>query len=99
MNTRLQRVCFVDVDGKRNFTARMRKDAGYAETGWMLRYAVFYDIDNFYRSECIINFVVLRRSAQIKTDAMINCFMAVFAESPVCRIYEILRIAGRKDGS
>lgn len=83
MNTRLQGVSFVDVDGKRNFTVRMRNGAGYVETGWMFRYAVFYDIDNFYRSECIINFVILRRSAQIKTDIMIDGFMAVFAESSV----------------
>ena len=32
MNTRLQRVSFVDVDGKRDFTIRMRNDAGYVET-------------------------------------------------------------------
>jgi hypothetical protein len=58
------------------------KDAGYIETGWMFRYAVFYDIDNFYRSECSIDFVMLRRAAQIKTDIMIDGFMSVFTESP-----------------
>lgn len=99
MDTRLQRVCFVDVDGKRDFTIRVRNDAGYVETGWVSRYAVFYDVDNFYRLKCLVYFVILRRSAQIKTDAMINCFMAVFAESPVCRIYEILRIVGGDDSS
>lgn len=83
MNTRLQRVCFVDVDCKRNFTARMRKGAGYVETGWVFRYAVFYDVENFYRLKCIIDFVILRRSAQIKTDIMIDGFMTVFAESSV----------------
>ena len=60
----------------------MRKGAGYVETGWMFRYAVFYDVENFYRLKCLVNFVILRRATQIKTDAMINCFMAVFAESP-----------------
>ena len=83
MNTRLQRVSFVDVDGKRNFTVRMRKGAGYVETGWMFHYAVVYDVENFYRLKCLVDFVILRRSAQIKTDIMIDCFMAVFAESSV----------------
>lgn len=83
MNTRLQGVSFVGVDDKRNFTARMRNGAGYSKTGWMFRYAVFYDVENFYRLKCLVNFVVLRRAAQIKTDIMIDCFMAVFAESSV----------------
>lgn len=82
MNTRLQRVCFVDVDGKRNFTARMRKGAGYVETGWMFRYAVCYDVENFYRLKCLVDFVILRRAAHIKTDVMINGFVTVFTESP-----------------
>lgn len=82
MDTRLQRVCFVDVDGKRDFTIRVRKDAGYIETGWMLHYAVVYDVENFYRLKCLVYFVILRRAAYIKTDIMIDGFMSVFAESP-----------------
>ena len=83
MNTRLQRVCFVDVDGKRDFTIRVRKDAGYVETGWVFRYAVFYDVENFYRLKCLVYFVILRRAAHIKTDIMIDGFMPVFTESSV----------------
>lgn len=83
MDTRLQRVCFVDVDGKRDFTIRVRKDAGYIETGWMLHYAVVYDVENFYRLKCLVYFVILRRAAYIKTDIMINGFVTVFTEPSV----------------
>lgn len=97
MNTRLQRVCFVDVSGKRDFGVWVYDGSSYVETGWMFSYAVFYDIENLYWSECSIDFVILRRAAYIKTDIMIDGFMPVFTESPGWRIYEVFGIVGWKD--